>query len=164
MNTFDVGLLLVLVAFLAIGALRGMVREVMSLAVWLVAAAVGWLLADALESSLKSMFDDRNTRLVLAFIVLFAATWVVGGIASYFLQKMLHAIPGMQIPNLVVGGAIGVARGVVLILIVFLFAGLTSLPQRPWWRDSAMAPVFERMAVTIGQYLPRDISRHIRFG
>ncbi len=164
MNSFDVVLILVLAAFLAIGILRGMVREVLSLSVWIVAALVGWLFSDSIESSFKGLFDDRNTRSVLAFILLFAVTWVVGGIGAYFLNRGFTAMRSLQIPNVVLGGIIGVARGVMLILIVFLFAALTSLPQRPWWKDSAIAPVFERMAVSVGQYLPRDIAKHIRFG
>ena len=164
MNSFDVVLILVLIAFLAIGILRGMVREVLSLAVWTVAALVGWLFADSIESSLKGLFDDRNTRRVLAFIFLFAGTWVAGGIGAYFLNRALSTMRILQLPNMVLGGIIGVARGVMLIVIVFLFAALTSLPQRPWWKDSAIAPVFERVVVSIGQYLPRDIARHIRFG
>ncbi len=164
MNGFDVVLVLVLLAFLAIGALRGMVREVLSLAVWIVAAVVGWLLADSLESSLKGMFDDRNTRRVLAFVALFALFWVIGGIGAFFLNRAFTGVRSLRIPNLVLGGVIGTARGAMLILIVFLFAALTSLPQRTWWKDSAVAPVFERVVVSIGQYLPRDIARHIRFG
>ncbi|MEK6770894.1 MAG: CvpA family protein [Pseudomonadota bacterium] len=163
MNGFDVVLLLVLLAFLAIGALRGMVREVLSLAVWIVAAVIGWLLADSLESSLKGLFDDRNTRRVLAFIGLFAVSWVIGGIGAYFLNRAFTGMRSLRTTNLVLGGVIGTARGVMLIVIVFLFAALTSLPQRPWWKDSAIAPVFERVVVSIGQYLPRDIARHIRF-
>src|SRR5581483_7627444 len=58
---------------------------------------------------------------------------------------------------------VGVLRGGIIILIVFLVAGITSLPQRPWWRESLLAPYFQKVAVVVSAYIPRDIARHIRF-
>ena len=45
MNYFDFIILAVLFVFVAIGAWRGFVREILSLVTWVIAIAVGWLFA-----------------------------------------------------------------------------------------------------------------------
>jgi membrane protein required for colicin V production len=164
MNSFDVVLILVLVSFIAVGVLRGMVREIMSFATWIVATAVGWLFASEVEGHFKKISDEYALRMVLAFVALFAATWLLGLLTGLLVQRFVARRRGLNLPNLLVGGAIGLARGVVLIVIAFLFAGITSIPQRPWWRESAVAPYFEKLASQAAGYLPSDVARHIRYG
>ena len=164
MNSFDVVLILILVAFIAVGALRGMVREIMSLVTWIAATLVGWLFAPEVEVYLRNMFSEYALRMVVAFVALFAATWVLGLLLGFLAQRFVAGRRGLNLPNLLVGGVIGLARGVILILIAFLFAGITSIPQRPWWRESVVAPYFESLARRAAVYLPQDVARHIRYG
>lgn len=164
MNSFDVVLILILAAFVAVGALRGMVREIVSFATWIVATAVSWLFAPELEGYLKSVSGEYALRMVVAFVALFAATWILGLLIGLLMQRFVAGRRGLNLPNLLVGGVIGLARGVILIVIAFLFAGITSIPQRPWWRESAVTPYFESLARQAAGYLPQDVARHIRYG
>jgi membrane protein required for colicin V production len=164
MNLFDVVLIMVLVAFVAVGALRGMVREIMSFVTWVAATVVGWLFASEVEGYFKNVFGEYALRMVVAFMVLFAATWVLGFVIGMLAQRFVAGRRGLNLPNLLVGGIIGLARGVILIVIAFLFAGITSVPQRSWWRESAVAPHFESLARRAAGYLPQDVARHIRYG
>lgn len=164
MNGFDVILLMVLVTFGVLGALRGFVREVMSFVNWITATVVAWLLADTVAMFFKSVFVQPELRLVAAFIVVFSVVFVGGLVITYFLHRLAIARRTVRISNTVLGSVMGVMRGVLAIIIVVLLAGLTTLPQRSWWRAAFLVPYTERMALVVSTFLPKDIARHIRYG
>ncbi len=66
MSTLDLIILILLVLFSGTGAVRGMLRESLSLAVWVLAIGSGWLFADAV-STWFDMLEDVNLRRLLAF-------------------------------------------------------------------------------------------------
>ncbi|MCH6582848.1 MAG: hypothetical protein IH808_07480 [Proteobacteria bacterium] len=61
------------------------------------------------------------------------------------------------------GGLAGAAVGVAVVVVVFLLAGLTSLPSNGWWRHAYLTPFFESIASFVVDFLPSDIARHIRY-
>ncbi len=65
--------------------------------------------------------------------------------------------------NRLLGGCVGAAIGVVVVVFVFMMAGLTTLPSNGWWRHSLLAPYFESLAMFARDLLPTDIARHIRY-
>ncbi len=163
MNKFDLIILAVMLVFTAIGAWRGLVREVISALTWVLSGVLAWFFAGKLSAIFKGMVDDPALRQLLAFVLIFIAVFVLGIVASWFIHKHLPRKRGFRIANNVLGGLIGAARGGVIVIAVFLVAGLTSFPQRPWWREASLTPYFERAAVTVAGYMPRDIARHIRY-
>ena|SRR6266481_1083659 len=164
MNAFDFVMIVVLLAFTVTGALRGFVLELLSLVLWPLSAAIAWLLADAGSDFFKSLVSDPQLRLVAAFVAVFIVVFIIGTILVYFIHRALPLRGMFKKPNALLGGVVGLVRGGIIIVIVFLVAGVTSLPQRPWWRDAALAPYFQKVAVAVSVYMPRDISRHIRYG
>lgn len=163
MNAFDVLMIVVLAAFAITGALRGFVLEVLSLILWPLAAFVAWLFADQAAAMFKSLIKDPQLQIVAAFVVVFLIVFVVGTVVIYFIHRALPLKGAMRSPNVVLGGLIGLVRGGIIIVIVFLVAGITSMPQKPWWRESLLSPYFQRAAVAASVYLPRDIANHIRY-
>jgi len=163
-NAFDFLLLAVMLAFGITGALRGFVLEILSLILWPLAAFIAWLFADQLAYWFKDMIPDPALRTVAAFAVVFLVVFVLGTIVIFLIHRALPLRGTLRMPNVVLGGVFGLARGAVIIIIVFLVGGITSLPQRPWWRDALLAPYFQDIAVTVSAYLPRDVARHIRYG
>jgi membrane protein required for colicin V production len=163
MNGFDIMLVVVLVAFTVIGALRGLVREVITLITWVVAVAVAWLFAADIASWFDRLFDEPVAQKVTAFIALFAFVWLLGTIAGILVTR-LFAKGGLRWVNRIGGGLIGLARGAVIVVAVFLAAGVTSAPKQAWWRESLLAPPLERAALQAVRWLPADIARHIRYG
>jgi len=164
MNGFDVVLLLVLVTFGILGALRGFVREFMSFVNWIVASVVAWLLARPVGALFESLIVQPELRLIAAFVSVFALVFIAGLVITYFLHRLAMARRTVRISNTVLGAFVGVLRGVVVIVVVVLLAGLTTLPQRSWWRGAFLVPYTERMALVVSTFLPKDIARHIRYG
>lgn len=164
MNVFDFLLVTVLVAFAVTGALRGFVLEVLSLVLWPLAAVVAWLFADPVSDWYTGVIGEPSLRLVASFVTVFFVVFVLGTLTIFLVHRVLPLRGVLRTPNVVLGGLVGFVRGAIIIVIVFLVGGITSLPQRVWWRESLLAPYFQNVAVTVSAYLPRDVARHIRYG
>jgi membrane protein required for colicin V production len=72
-------------------------------------------------------------------------------------------IVGLGPADRVVGGAFGLARGVLVVMILVLLAGLTTLPRQPAWRNAALSGPLEAFAGTIKAWLPADLSKRIKY-
>lgn len=164
MNAFDLVMFAVLTLFALAGAWRGLVSEVISILQWVVSGVIAWFFAGRLSELFEGLLGEPALRKLLAFVLIFVVVFVLGVAASWLIRKSLPAKRGFRIANAILGGIFGAARGALVILIVFLAAGLTTYPQRSWWRQSSLAPFFERSALYVGGYLPNDIARHIRYG
>lgn len=164
MNSFDLLIIGILAIFAAIGAWRGLMREAISLLTWVLSVVLAWFYAAPVSQLLAGFVKDTALRQLTAFVLIFVLVFVLGMVASWLIHKYFPLKRGFRIANNVLGGLVGAARGAVIVIAVFLVAGLTPIPQRDWWRDSAITPYFERAAVYVASYIPRDIARHIRYG
>jgi membrane protein required for colicin V production len=57
----------------------------------------------------------------------------------------------------------GIARGIVIVAVMVMLAGLTTLPQDPWWKESLLLAHFQDMAMWLRGFLPPDIAEDIQF-
>jgi membrane protein required for colicin V production len=87
---------------------------------------------------------------------------VVGGLLNLLMGQLVSKT-GLSGTDRVLGVAFGVARGVVLIGVTVLLAGLTVLPEDPWWRESQLIGHFERLALWMRSFLPVDVAANIRY-
>jgi membrane protein required for colicin V production len=164
MNAFDFLLMAVVLSFAVIGALRGLVREVLALVTWVLACLFAWIFAGSAQVLFKDALENPEIRLVAGFAVVFVVVFVIGAIASYIVHRILITRRVFRLPNLVLGGAMGAARGVVVIVLAFMLAGITPITQYPWWREAMLTPFFQQLAGYVAGYLPQDVARHIRYG
>ncbi len=164
MNSFDFVILGIVAIFGTIGAWRGLMREVISLLTWTLSCVLAWFYAAPLARLFHRLIEDAALRQLFAFVLIFATVFVLGLVASWLIHKYFPLKRNVLLVNNALGGLVGVARGAILVVAVFLVAGLTPIPQRDWWRHSAFTPFFERAAVYVTSYIPRDIARHIRYG
>lgn len=164
MNAFDIVLLLVLSVFAGIGVLRGFVRTILFLANWVAASIVAWFLSAPVSDVLEKSIDEPMVRMLVAFVVIFLLAFLAGLVATSFLHKLVESTTFLKFSNRLLGGLAGAAVGVAIVVVVFLLAGLTSLPSNAWWRHAYLTPFFESMAGFVVEFLPSDIARHIRYG
>jgi membrane protein required for colicin V production len=163
LNAFDGLMLVVMIAFAITGALRGFVLEALSLILWPLSAFAAWLFADQAAALYTSLITESQLRMVAAFVTVFLLVFVVGTVVVYFIHRALPLRGPLRTSNAVLGGIVGGVRGGIIIVIVFLVAGITSMPQRPWWRESVLTPYFQKAAIKVSGYLPSDIARHIKY-
>ena len=62
------------------------------------------------------------------------------------------------------GVIFGVSRGIIVVAILVLLAGLMpSIPAEPWWKESMLMVHFQDVAIWIRGFLPPDVAKNIVF-
>ncbi|MFJ3047727.1 CvpA family protein [Herbaspirillum chlorophenolicum] len=162
MTIFDYLVLLVMVCSVIIGTLRGLVREVLSLASWIVALVVANAYGEALAAMLPEVIPGESTRLIVAFIALFIGTRLLMALVSRTLSELIKA-SGLTLVDRGFGSIFGVARGVLIVVAVALLCGTTSIPQQPFWKDAVLSPWVEEAALSVMPFLPGKFAEHVSF-
>lgn len=160
MTVFDLIILVLLVLFTSIGALRGMLREFLSLSVWVLAIGSGWLFADAVGSWFELLADAELRRLLGFLAIVFSMLAALSVVAFVVRKLMPRPDPGLMDRG--VGAALGALRGACLVVVMVLLAGLTSLPKKDDWRDSFLVGVFQPFATSMVEWLPASVARQFR--
>jgi membrane protein required for colicin V production len=162
MNSLDLILVLVMLAFGAIGALRGVLRESLSLLVWAMSILMAWLFADSAATWFESLQDPLLPQM-LGFAVVFAVTFIVMSVGAFALRVML-LVTAPDMKARIVGSLLGAARGGMMAVILVLLAGLTSFPQNTLWQESELIVYFQSAALAVRDTLPPEVARQIRYG
>jgi membrane protein required for colicin V production len=147
---------------LLIGLLRGAVKEVLSLAGWVAAFVIANTLAAHLAAALTPLTANPALRTVVAYGVIFAATLLLVGLLKIALSELIKAM-GLGGVDRILGVAVGFVRGMLIVLIAVLAAGMTTLPQEPFWRRAVSVKWFETLAVAAKPWLPQELARRIDF-
>lgn len=155
-----------ILAIIVISALlslwRGFFREALSLISWLAALWVAMLYFDELGRYLARWIDTPSVRGAVAFVMLFVGTVMVGGVVSFLVDKLVEK-SGLTATDRALGVVFGVARGVVIVAVLVMLAGLTSVPQDPWWHESLLLGHFQDMAMWLRSFLPAGMAEKIQF-
>ncbi|HEC20735.1 MAG TPA: CvpA family protein [Gammaproteobacteria bacterium] len=125
--------------------LRGFVREALSLLGWLAAFWVALSFAQDFADLLLTGITTPSVRVVVSFTILFVLTLVIAALLNR-LAGTLVTKTGLTGTDRMIGMIFGIARGVVLVSVLVLLAGMTTLPEDPWWRESALIDVFYKLA------------------
>jgi membrane protein required for colicin V production len=162
-TSLDIAFLVILLFFVTIGFIRGFIKEISALLVWILSSIAAWFLAESASSFFVSAVPETEIRLVISFVVVFAAFYVIISLALYFLRKALVTVTFLKVSNQILGGVVAAAKSLFIILVLVLLAGFTGLPQKTWWKQSLLAPYFVDAALWSKQFLYGDIARHIRY-
>jgi len=152
-----------LVALSAILSLfRGFVKEALALITWLVALWVAMAFYEELAAWLSQWIAVPSAQKVTAFGVLFVCVLLLGAIVNYLAGKLVDKT-GLTGTDKMLGVVFGIARGAVIVAILVLLAGLTPVPQDPWWQDSQFLGYFEDLAMWMRDFLPSEIANNITY-
>ena len=162
MAWLDIVILGVILLSALISLVRGFVREAFSLAVWVLAFWVSWSFFRDLEVPLQAWIESPTVRLGIAFAALMIATLVVGGLVNFLIIQLVERT-GMSGTDRLIGMVFGAARGVLLVAVLVLLAGLTPMPEEDWWRESALVGYFQELSYWLRDLLPPELADHFRY-
>ena len=155
--------ILALIALSAILSLfRGFVKEAVALVTWLVALWVAMAFYEDLAAILSQWISLPSAQRITAFAVLFICVLLLGAIVNFLASKLVNKT-GLTGTDKLLGIVFGVARGGVIVAILVLLAGLTPLPQDPWWQESQLLGYFQELAMWMRSYLPNEIADNITY-
>ena len=162
MTWLDYTLIGVLLVSIAWGVWRGLVREAISLAGWVVAFLVANLLAAPLVELLPKSLPRPEWHLPLAFVVIFLLTLTLSTLVGLLLSKLVTKV-GLGGLDRTLGGLFGLVRGWFIALALALLAGLTTLPLHPTWKESLSGPTLARAATYLKDWLPPAFADRLRY-
>ena len=162
MTIFDYLVLFVLACSIVISTLRGLVKEILSLASWVVSFLVANAYGEALSKMLPDMLPGSVTRLIIAFVVLFIGVRILMMLLTMAVEAIVKSA-GLTVADRGLGGLFGLARGLLIVLTAVLLCGMTAIPQQNFWKDALLSPLAETAARTATPFLPGDFARHIRY-
>ena len=124
----DYAILGIIAASILVGVLRGFIKEVFSLAVWVVAFLVAYHFAGDVADLMANAITLPSARTAMGFAGLFVAVLLVGGLVNYLLGKLVETT-GLSGTDRLFGGVFGAARGLALVVVMLLVAGFTPIPS-----------------------------------
>ena len=162
MTSFDYAVLAIVGLSILLSMMRGFLREVLSLAGWVAAFFVAKLYTLELAPLLPEAIPSQSLRLLAAFVILFLATLLVGSLLAIALSEVFKKI-GLGWVDRWLGAVFGLARGVAIVGVLVLLAGLTSIPQDARWRNAMFSAPLEALVVSALPWLPQGVSSHIKY-
>lgn len=162
MTALDWALLGVAGVSIGWGLWRGLVREVISLAGWVIAFLAANLFAGPLGEALPRSIPGPELRVLVAFVAIFIAGLVVSTLFALALSKLAKAA-GLGGLDRTLGALFGLGRALLLVLAFALLAGLTVLPRNPIWKVSASGRYLAQAALALKPSLPPAFAERLRY-
>ena len=159
MAALDWVLVVVLVGSVLMGAWRGLVFEVLSLASWVVAFVVARVWGAQVGAWLPMQDVDEGLRTGAGFVVAFIAAIFTLGIVIWLIGKLVKAV-GLRPFDRVLGAAFGAVRGLLLLVLIALVFLLTPMRESQIWNTSVFAPYLVSAVSVLRPWMPQEMGRH----
>ncbi|RFC36970.1 MAG: membrane protein required for colicin V production [Candidatus Nitrotoga sp. LAW] len=163
MTWFDYTVIIIAVWSVLLGWWRGFVYEVLSLFGWVVAYVVARWQAVNVAALMPIELGMDAIKITVAFVLLFVATLIVSGVVVWLISKLIKST-GLGWIDSLFGSLFGMLRGMLLVLMLVLLAGVTDLPQKPFWREAKLSKPLESVALASLIWLPDSVARRVHFG
>jgi len=160
-TAFDYAVLAVIGLSALRGAWRGFVGEVFGLIGWVVAFVLACRFVDLLVPWIPANWPGGEfTQWLIAFALIVVGVVLVAGVANALITRLVSA-SGLSGVDRSLGLLFGLARGVVLVLILVALGGLTEMPQHAFWRDSLLRPYAEQGVRELKPLLPAPLAAYV---
>lgn len=136
--------LAVLAISMMAGFTRGLVREGLGLAAWIIALLAARVFAEPVADLFSGLIDNADGRLVLSFVLVIFVVIILCGVVI----RMVHAAVewvGMGFFNRMAGTLFGALRGAAILVLATVLITLTPLVQLQAWQEAQLRPSFEQL-------------------
>ena len=162
LNWADLVIIAIVLVSTLISLIRGFIREAVSLATWICAAWVSFKYSLFVAGFLGSAIEAESIRVGVAGLTLFFCVLIVGALVGAIVGKFVEKT-GFSGTDRALGVVFGALRGVLIVGLMVLSAGLTRFPQEPWWLQSSLLPVLQEHVIAYKVYLPEQIAENFDF-
>lgn len=154
--------LAILLASMVVSMMRGLVREVLSLTAFAAAfvAAIWW--GPWLYEALTPYIEMGLLRMAVGYLGVFVGVLLVVGTINLALGSLIKST-GLAPADRGLGAVFGLARGLLIIMILVVAAGYTPLPAEAWWKNAMLSNLSEQAVLGVKQQLPQDVGKWIPY-
>ncbi len=162
MTSFDYAVLLVIGLSVLLSVMRGVVREILALLSWVAAFWIANTFCVQLVPLLPATIPNESLRYLAAFVILFLVSLLAMSLITITLSELIKNL-GLKPADRMLGALFGLVRGMLIVLVIVLVAGLTALPHQSFWRNAMFSAPLEAVAQQVKPWLPEDFSKRINY-
>ncbi|CAG9218052.1 Colicin V production protein [Paraburkholderia tropica] len=160
-TAFDYAVMAVIGLSALRGAWRGFIGEIFGLIGWIAAFIVACRYVDRVVPWIPANLPGHAlTQWLIAFALIVIGVVLVAGVANALLGRLVQ-VSGLSGVDRSLGLLFGLARGVVLVLILVVLAGLTELPQQDFWRNALLRPYAVQGVHELKPMLPDTLAAYV---
>lgn len=153
----DIALLLILGLSALIGLWRGLISEVMALAVWIFATWLAIAFGEPVSALYEGLVGTPTARWLLGYASVFIAVLLAGGLLTWFMRMLVRST-GLSGTDRMLGLSFGLLRGGAIACVLVLVLGFTPMPQEAAWRNAQLLPGFQHGAEWMRHWLPEAVA------
>jgi membrane protein required for colicin V production len=161
MSPFDYFILTVLIVSSIYGVYRGLIKEILSLT----GLVLSFYLASNFDNSLANLVPIENKSdflIISAFILIFVSTLILTSLLIKIVSKVLK-FAGLSILNRFFGFIFGMARGLVVVLVILYLNQLIPFINLIDPTESTLIPLLDPIFSIVLEYLPNYQSTHVEY-
>ncbi len=160
LTLFDIIVIAVILVSAILAMVRGFVREILSVASWLIAAVAAFYLYESLRGAIQPYIENETLATIVSVAVIFIVVLVV---ASYITMKIADFVIDSRIGSLdrMLGFVFGAARGLLLVVVAFAFFVWLVEEQPDWITNAEARPILVDLSVQLAGVLPDDIEAEL---
>ncbi len=162
MTIFDYAVLCVVGISVLLSLLRGFLRELLGLASWVIAALAAKTYAVQVAMILPAGIPNQGLRLVAGFAIVFLGILLFASLLAIAISELFKQV-GLGWLDRGLGAFFGLARGLLIVGVLVLLGGLTSLPKDARWRNAMLSAPLEALVIAVEPWLPQELTKHIHF-
>lgn len=163
MTLVDYAVLAIIGFSVLLSVIRGMVREILALAAWIIAALAVWLLGDTVAAWMPAEIPGDELKWLTGAVLLFITVLLAMSLVAVAVGQLVKSA-GLGVEDRLLGAVFGLVRGAAVVTGLALLAGTTALPAQQVWREAALRPLLEMAAKAARGWLPAELSQHIKYG
>lgn len=162
MNVFDYVVSGIFLVSIVLSIFRGFVREALSIAGWVIAFIVASAYSSLFEQFLPAEIAGETLRISIAFVLTFLSVLLITALATMLLAALIKGI-GLGFIDRLFGSVFGFLRALVIVTLLALIAGLTTIPNQPFWQQAVLSRPLEAIVIQVLPWLPNDLSKRISY-
>ena len=157
MTGFDLAFLGVLGLSALAGAVKGLIRVLVSVASWAFALFITWMMGGRLVEPLTPVLLGLNIpeswHIALVHGFLFFLILLLGFLLGNMLRTVVYAA-GLKPVDQVLGFCFGLVRGFLMMFVLTWVLLMMGLGQAPWWRNALFSPLLMAAVDMAKPYFP----------
>jgi len=158
-NILDIILIIILALSILFGILKGFIRELFSLAFFIIAVVLSFLFYYEVGDMYMSGLKNRDVSNFAGFITIFVLVLIVGAVVTYFVKKIFTIGP-LKAIDMILGGLFGLLRGI-LITSIIVFALIVFPVNDNLIVKSQLSPYVIKSIEVFVHFLPAEYKEKI---
>lgn len=155
-NWLDLGCIVLIFFSTLLSGYKGLVKELSSLANWVVSIWFGFVFYQPVASYLFEGIQPELLRYAIGFFIVFGLILLIGTLLNKLISWLISAT-GLKGPDRLLGLLFGAVRGVLFITLLMLAAENTAFTRIEAWQTSVLLPYFEPFGHWLYNFLPHEV-------